>query len=620
MSVQSQIDRIEQNVANTYAVLAALGADMPTEQNSDNLARTAGSVKAVPDYVVTEAESVIDRVVAAQGNRTFTFAAIGDFHYGESSYLDGVRNACQALKYIDSRIKLDAVAVMGDFVDGYPDTGYDNAIADFKTINSIMDGVRFAPNLRLAGNHDYYSVNQALTRRYINAYSDGATWGDISGGYYYRDFDGYKVRVICVNTVETGNSNIGVSLDQYNWFVKALNLSGKEDAEDWGILVLSHHPLDWYVLDSTYRFATILNAYKNGTSGTVGTVAYDFTGGKNAARLICNVHGHIHNFKVDRLYVGNPSNSTTQTDVLRVCTPNAGYNRENHYTGTFADATAYNKTKNSAKDTSFVVYCVDLDSCNIKAICYGAGYDREIFYGDATTYTITNNLTNITSNNAAIEIEEGKAYTATLTPTGSSITSVTVTMGGTDVTSSVYSNGVISIPSVTGDIVITAVGAAAPAYVNRLKEAINSDGTLYNGGQGWKTGYRLNSSGVEAALTDWEVTGFIPFSTTDTFYFKNIQWCGGSSPNNDYIGLYDSNFTKLTSTKMISEWLIGKNADTYGITLDGNNNITCIDCKKWTIGGYGSLTNANWSKVAYIRFSMYGITNDSIITKNQPIE
>lgn len=47
MSVQSQIDRIEQNVANTYAVLNAFGADMPPVQNSDNLAQTAGSVKAV---------------------------------------------------------------------------------------------------------------------------------------------------------------------------------------------------------------------------------------------------------------------------------------------------------------------------------------------------------------------------------------------------------------------------------------------------------------------------------------------------------------------------------------------------------------------------------------------
>lgn len=45
MSVQTQIDRINQNVANTYAVLSALGATLPAEQNSDNLMSTAGTVK-----------------------------------------------------------------------------------------------------------------------------------------------------------------------------------------------------------------------------------------------------------------------------------------------------------------------------------------------------------------------------------------------------------------------------------------------------------------------------------------------------------------------------------------------------------------------------------------------
>ena len=47
MSIQNEIDRIAGNVANTYAVLEALGADMPAEQNSDNLFTTAGSAKAV---------------------------------------------------------------------------------------------------------------------------------------------------------------------------------------------------------------------------------------------------------------------------------------------------------------------------------------------------------------------------------------------------------------------------------------------------------------------------------------------------------------------------------------------------------------------------------------------
>lgn len=47
MSISGEIERIEQNIANTYAVLSALGADIPAEQNSDNLATTAGTAKAV---------------------------------------------------------------------------------------------------------------------------------------------------------------------------------------------------------------------------------------------------------------------------------------------------------------------------------------------------------------------------------------------------------------------------------------------------------------------------------------------------------------------------------------------------------------------------------------------
>lgn len=47
MSVQSEIERISENVASTYSVLDELGVDMPAEQNTDNLAETAATVKAV---------------------------------------------------------------------------------------------------------------------------------------------------------------------------------------------------------------------------------------------------------------------------------------------------------------------------------------------------------------------------------------------------------------------------------------------------------------------------------------------------------------------------------------------------------------------------------------------
>ena len=167
----------------------------------------------------------------------------------------------------------------------------------------------------------------------------------------------------------------------------------------------------------------------------------------------------------------------------------------------------------------------------------------------------------------------------------------------------------------------------APKYTNILPLAQNADGSYYvgpNGEKGYTTGYRLNSSGVEAALADWEATGFIPVDVTkDVLYFKNIQWRGGSSANNDYVGLYKSDHTLATATKVISEWItstMGGNATSRGVTQDADGNITSIDFKKWATGGFGSVTASTWSNVKYIRFSVYGMTAESIITKNEPIE
>lgn len=80
---------------------------------------------------------------------------------------------------------------------------------------------------------------------------------------------------------------------------------------------------------------------------------------------------------------------------------------------------------------------------------------------DTPTYTISNELVNVTSNNSAASIAEGSSYTATLTANdGYTLGSVTVTMGGVDVTSDVYADGVINIASVTGNVEITASAIA----------------------------------------------------------------------------------------------------------------------------------------------------------------
>lgn len=76
---------------------------------------------------------------------------------------------------------------------------------------------------------------------------------------------------------------------------------------------------------------------------------------------------------------------------------------------------------------------------------------------DKTTYAITTSLTGCTISNDAASITEGESYSATLTAAdGYTLdgATVSVTMGGTDITESAYSGGQITIGSVTGDIVI----------------------------------------------------------------------------------------------------------------------------------------------------------------------
>lgn len=80
------------------------------------------------------------------------------------------------------------------------------------------------------------------------------------------------------------------------------------------------------------------------------------------------------------------------------------------------------------------------------------------------TWSITQNLTNVTSSSSATSIVKGGAFNATLTANeGYEINEVTVEMGETDITSTAYNAGAITISNVTADVIITATAISTGA-------------------------------------------------------------------------------------------------------------------------------------------------------------
>ena len=132
----------------------------------------------------------------------------------------------------------------------------------------------------------------------------------------------------------------------------------------------------------------------------------------------------------------------------------------------------------------------------------------------ADYYTISNTLSHCTTSNAATTVTKGDPYTATLTADEFyTLTLVTITMGGVDITASAYSNGVVSISEVTGALSITATAASDDEW-----EA----GVPYN--IKWKEGYSINNStGAETETSGKKVSNYLPcdglyFITTSGIY------------------------------------------------------------------------------------------------------
>lgn len=125
-----------------------------------------------------------------------------------------------------------------------------------------------------------------------------------------------------------------------------------------------------------------------------------------------------------------------------------------------------------------------------------------------THYTITNTLTKCTNGNSSSSVAKNTSYIATITPNnGYKLDTVTVTMGGVDVTSTVYNNGKITINSVTGNIVITATAIekqdVAEMPTNGLVALFDKDSEVITNGAYPEYQYQIKSKQGDYILGSW---------------------------------------------------------------------------------------------------------------------
>ena len=201
-----------------------------------------------------------------------------------------------------------------------------------------------------------------------------------------------------------------------------------------------------------------------------------------------------------------------------------------------------------------------------------------------TKYTVTNNLTNVTSNNDITEVEKGSIYTATITADKDyNISSVSIKMNDVDITNSVYSNGIINIPNVTGNIIII---INATQIIQPTSYSITNNLTNYTNNN--------NKKSIDAN------TKYVAKLEPDMEYKPNTLSVsmGGRDITNEVYNKYNRTVTINSVTGNI---IINANGvSIQNETITDGNILTLKRSHNINIEGFGNTATTSCSTIEYI--------------------
>lgn len=584
-----------------------------------------------PSYFYAETADTISKLAALRKTGTLLIMFLTDSHLYTSSnnkqYFD-VQMA--SMRAVCAAIKPDLVVHGGDMTNGSETKAV--TVAEAAAVVAEMREVGGDNTLILIGNHDgnYVSSSQSADQmiteaemlQWYRSWDDGFVYptGKLYG---YRDYAALGIRVIRLHsymgdgTLGGTGANWGYPADEVSWF------SSTALDTDNDILILSHQTLS-PVLQG---YAESQDIPHNGMTIQQAIDAWQ----TSARHCIGVVHGHVHwdfvskgkgtfvvtdhNTKAETTRTGTYGNFYEYGQGLANYLPTAATAdapAASSYRDVPKGAVVYGRTAGTATQALWTAVVVNKAEHHIDFVRFGAGEDVSMDYLAEQTVPVRG----VTLSASSGELTEGNTLTltATVQPSNASNQSVTWQSSVPDVAS--VSGGVITAHS-AGICIITATtvdGGYTASYtltvkaavkVNMLTQAVGSDGQPYNSGAGYKSGYRLNSAGNEAAMATYSVTGFIPVTGGAKISVENLP-LSYTENGQYYIGFYDANYALLSGCcRYARSWVLQSSGNPLAPnTNDGTNILT------FTLTGASGFAVR---KAKYMRLSSTSITAESAV-------
>lgn len=234
----------------------------------------------------------------------------------------------------------------------------------------------------------------------------------------------------------------------------------------------------------------------------------------------------------------------------------------------------------------------------------------EALYNEQT-YTVTNNLTDVTNNNISTRVVQGGSYLATLTATsGYTINSVTITMGGVNVTGTAYSSGTISIANVTGNIVITAVATQRQATLLSITATFSQGSAVI-----------FDDASLDSLKQYLAVTANYDDSSSETladsaYTLSGTLTAGTSTITASYGGKSDTFNVTVTSTAIIDQNVTMNSSTQTLLDQEVVYDSTALYSWQYTFGTHTPVSTATTPNRVYGPMQSNGASRDGALQYN----